>query len=246
MKIRIGAGALAFALLVSGCGEGESDLQTAAAAETAPLEQVAPPAGQQWTDMIRRTEEGGVAVGNPDAPVTLVEYASFTCPHCARFAEEGTDEILNEYVASGQVQFEFRNLVSGPHDAAATLLARCQPDGAFFRIADQLFAQQQQWIGNLDEQEAQRIQAMPEDQMVPALARAMELDTFMARRGMPEARFEECLTDRERLLELAEQTRTASEEHNLLGTPSFLINGELVQATTWEELEPRLRAAIRS
>lgn len=246
MKTGTAIGAIALALLLAGCGDGEGNLTAAAANETVQLEQVPPPEGGSWTDVVARTQEGGLLVGNPDAPVKVVEFASYTCPACARFAEEGMPELINEYVASGQVAFELRSFVRAAPDAAMTLLLQCQPEEAALRISEQMFERQQELLGNIDEQEAQRLQSLPEDQQIPALARAMELDTFMARRGMPEARFEQCLSDQQALLQIAEQTQSAVEQYNVPGTPAFLINGELVDASQWDQLEPRLRAALRN
>lgn len=246
-KIGTGAGIAALALLLAGCGDGgEGNLAATAAADNAPLEQIPAPGNGDWTEMVSRTEEGGWRVGNPDAPVHVVEYASYTCPACARFSQEGAPELMSEYVRSGQVSFELRSFVRSAPDAAVTLLLQCQPDGAFFRVSEQVFARQQELLGNIDEQEGRTIQSLPENQQIPALARAMELDTFMARRGMPEARFTECLDDREGLLALAERTQSAAEQYNIPGTPSFLINGELVEASQWDQLEPQIRGALGS
>lgn len=248
MKTGIALGATAFALLLAGCGdEGANggNLTAAAANETVQLEQVPAPDGGSWTDVVARTEEGGLLVGNPDAPVKLVEFASYTCPACAQFARTGMPELMNEYVRSGQVAFELRSFVRSAPDAAMTLLLQCQPEGAALRTSEQMFERQQELLGSIDEEEAQRLQALPESQQIPALARAMDLDTFMARRGLPEARFEECLSDQQALLQLAERTQSAVEQYNVPGTPAFLINGELVDASQWEQLEPRLRAALR-
>ncbi len=245
MKAQISAGAIALSLLLTGCGQEEGNLAAAAAGDNAPLEQIPAPNNGDWTEVVQQTEEGGFLMGNPDAPVKVVEYASMTCPHCRTFAAEGAPELKSEYVSSGQVSFEFRNFILNAPDAAASMLARCQPPAAFFRVTEQLLEQQQEWSGGLDEAEASRIQSLPANQQLAALARAMELDTFFARRGMPATAFNECIGNQQAAERLAQMNQIANEEHGIRGTPSFLINGELVEADAWASLEPRLRAALR-
>jgi protein-disulfide isomerase len=91
--------------------------------------------------------------------VKVVEFGSMTCNHCADFAEEGEPQLIEKYVKSGQVSFEFRNFVRDPADIAASLLARCNGASAFFPLTDQLYAAQGEWVGKLQqmspEQQAQ-------------------------------------------------------------------------------------------
>ena len=70
---------------------------------------VAAPEGQRWSEVVRRTQAGGYLMGNPQAPVKVIEYASLTCNHCAHFAAEGEGPLKADYVDSGRVSFEFRN-----------------------------------------------------------------------------------------------------------------------------------------
>lgn len=248
MKALIGTGVAALALLLSGCGDGK-DAAAGSATASGPvqLDPIPAPNGADWTEVVSQTEAGGFLMGNPDAPVKVVEYASTTCPHCARFAENGFEQLRDQYVRSGQVSFEFRNFVLNPQDAAAATLSRCLPPPAFFRVTEQLFAEQQNWIGALDEAEAARIQSLPQDRQLAALARAMDLDTFFSRRGMPEARFNQCLADQEGLQRLAEMNQEAISQYRIQGTPSFLVNDSLAEgASDWETLEPRIRTALGS
>src|SRR3546814_16038437 len=104
------------------------------------------PNGGDWTQFVSATPEGGFVMGNPDAPVKLVEYASMTCPHCAAFSREASETIKNEYVKSGQVSFEFRNFVLNGIDMAASLLTRCQGPGPYFQLTGQVFAEQDKWM----------------------------------------------------------------------------------------------------
>jgi len=253
MKALIAGATFTLALLLAGCGEdggaNSSVNGTAATGSTAgaPLPQVQAPNGD-WTQMVTETADGGFMMGNPNAPVKLVEYASLTCPHCAAFSVAGSEKLKNEYVKSGQVSFEFRSFVLNPIDLAATLLVRCQGTGPFFKSTEQLFATQAQWTANASrtlEADQARIQALPREQQVAAIAKAGGIDTFFRQRGMPEARINSCLADQQSVQKLVQMNETAVNRDKVQGTPTFLINGELVEnTTTWEALEPKLREEI--
>jgi protein-disulfide isomerase len=187
-------------------------------------------------------------MGNPNAPVKLVEFASMTCPHCRAFSEEGGERLRDVYVRSGQVSFEFRNFVLNPLDAAASLVTRCQGPSAFFRLTEQLFAEQDSWGANISDEEQAQVSQLPEDQQVGGWVRAAELDAFFRQRGVPEARLNQCLANRQELQRLAQMRDQASQQYpDIPGTPAFAINGRLVPSvTTWAQLEPVLRERIGS
>jgi protein-disulfide isomerase len=245
MKTQLSGAALALALALGACGQDSGGDATATASnQQLQLEPVPAPEGGDWTEVVERTDDGGFRMGNPDARVKLVEFASMTCPHCATFSAQAA-EPLREYVRGGHVSWEFRNFVLNAPDAAASMLARCQPPQAFFRITDQLFAEQQTWLGNMTAEEAEQIQRLPEPQQIPALARALELDQFFRRRGVPEAEVNSCLADRQELERLADLNTRAIEQHGVSGTPAFMINGEMLDGISdWGRLEPRIRGAL--
>ena len=245
MKAKIGASALALALLLAACG-GEDSQQanggTASAAGAPQLKQVEAPNGD-WTQVVEETPEGGFRMGNPNAPVKLVEYASLTCPHCKAFSDEGYGSLTGQYVKSGQVSYEFRNFVLNPVDLSATLLARCAGAQAFFPTAEQLFAQQQQWT-NIPPAEQQRIQNLPREQQTIAYAQAGGLDQFFQQRGLPQQKVQSCLSDQQQIARLVEFNNKGMAE-GVQGTPTFFINGDQVEnVTTWQALEPELRKAV--
>ena len=245
MKKSTGAGVAAIALLLAGCG-GEGGNASSNVNLQAPLKQVPAPNNGDWTQVVNTTPEGGFVMGNPNAPVKLIEFASMTCPHCKAFADAGSARLRDVYVRSGQVSFEFRNYVLNPLDAAASLVARCQGPSAFFRLTEQLFAEQENWTRNASEEEQQQVAQLPEAQQVGAWTRAAELDTFFRQRGVPEARINQCLSNTQELQRLATMRSQAMEQFpSIPGTPAFAINGRLVpDATTWEQLEPALRERI--
>lgn len=245
MKSILTAGAAALALLLAGCGEGGGNNQTAAADNT-PLKQIPAPNGD-WTQTVVKTPEGGFRMGNPDAPVKLVEYGSLSCPHCAEFEEQAGPKLRDTYVKSGQVSWEFRTyLLFGP-DAGISALLHCQDPAAFFPFVEQLYADQRNWGGRLQSlppEQLQQIQSLPPREAAPALLRATGLDEFFRQRGMPASRIQSCLADTAVLDQLAAITKRGNDE-GVNGTPSFFINGKVVdRAASWPALEPELRAAL--
>jgi len=106
----------------------------------APIAAVAPPAGKAWADVVAKTDDGaGVVMGNPGAPIRLVEYGSLSCPHCAKLAQEGMATITGTYVASGKVSYEFRSFAIHPQDIPLTVLARCGAPDTFFGLVEQIY-----------------------------------------------------------------------------------------------------------
>jgi protein-disulfide isomerase len=132
---------IGLALALSGCGSKDEGNQAGGAPTGAPVAAVAAPKGTIWSETVAATPEGGFRMGNPDAPLKLIEYASFTCPHCAEFAETA-DEGLRAKVDTGKVSFEFRNLIRDPLDLTAAVLARCGGKDPFLPLAHQMFANQ--------------------------------------------------------------------------------------------------------
>jgi protein-disulfide isomerase len=246
MKAVTGSALGALAMMLAGCG-GEEGGNAQGGGQNAPLQQIAAPNGD-WTQTVTQTPEGGFLMGNPAAPVKIVEYASMTCGHCAKFAEEGEPVIRDKYVKSGQVSFEIRNYVRDPADLAAALLARCNGPSAFFPLTDQLFASQQDWMGKLQSvspAQQQQLAALPQDQLSGTYAQLAGLDQFVRVRGIPAAKAQSCLADTAQVQRLVEMGQKATSELGIQGTPSFTINGKLAEASAWAELEPLLEAALR-
>ena len=241
----LGAVAIAVTLLAAGC---KDESGVSGPANGSPVAAVAPPPGSDWTQIADESDEGGYRLGNPDAPVKLVEYASLSCPHCAEFSHEAGPALQDKYVKSGRVSWEFRPFLLFPTDPSVTLLARCQGPAPFFLLADQLYAEQEAWIGRiqqLPQKDIEAIVAMPPQQSMPKLIDATGLTQFFRMRGMPEARIAGCLADRKALDRLVEIKERGSTEYDVTGTPTFFINGAKVEgASNWKELEPELRKAL--
>lgn len=243
--IKLSAAAL-LALAAAGCGGGDAAGGAATAEKDFKVEQIAAPNGGDWSQMVVQTPEGGFLMGNPQAKVKVVEHGSMTCGHCATFSKEGEPQLIDKYVKSGQVSFEFRNFVRDPADMAAALIARCNGPNAFFPITDQLFAAQGEWLGNLQkmppEQQAQ-LQTMTPAQAVGTYAQAAGLIDFARVRGIPAAKAQACLADAAQVQRLVEIGQQAG---NIPGTPAFRINGNLVPSSAdWKTLEPAIQQALR-
>jgi protein-disulfide isomerase len=251
MKMRL-AFALNAALLIAGAMAVSAcnDSKTAApAGDAAALPAVAAPAGQNWADTVEATPEGGFRMGNPQARVKLVEFASLTCPHCREFHEASVDAIRRKYVASGNVSFEYRNFVLNGPDFAATILARCQGASAFFGLLDSFYRDQASWteaFGRIGKADQDALARLPEDQAVRRLAELGGLADYVKLRGIPRARFDQCLADPAGAKAVNDLRNQAVNDLKLTGTPSFLINGTVQDGVfTWADLEPRLQAALR-
>ena len=144
-------------------------------------------------------------LGNPAAPITIIEYASLTCPHCAHFANDVLPELKREWIDTGKARLVLRDFpLDGPALRAA-MIARCAPPDRFYAFADTFFASQDKWATTKDYREA--------------LARLAKLG------GMGKDEFETCLNNTTLENRIVEQRLVASQELDINSTPTFFING---------------------
>lgn len=200
---------------------------------------------RDWSAVVEMTPEGGFRMGNPDARVKLVEYGSLTCPHCADFAAAAMPQLRTRYVKSGKVSFEFRNFVLNGIDVAASLLARCGGAQTFFPLADALYARQGEWTGRisgLDDARKAELNSLPAGQRLARLADIGGLSALAANFGVAPQQGEACLADQAGLDRLA-AIYEAADALGVSGTPTFFINGAMVEAHDWATLEPLIRGA---
>jgi protein-disulfide isomerase len=234
------------ALLATACNAEKGAGNSAAPEVTATP--VAAPNNGDWSTVISKTAEGGFLMGNPNAKVKLVEFGSMTCPHCAEFEERGTKALIDNYVKKGLVSFEFRNYVRDPFDVAASLIARCGGEAGFFGLTRGLYAEQRDWVGKIqtaDQATMQSLQTMPPAQQFSTIADLAGLKQFAAMRGVPRAKADACLADEAAVNQLVQMNSDAQSTYDIPGTPSFLINGKLVEQTaSWDALEPKLKEAL--
>jgi protein-disulfide isomerase len=201
------------------------------------------PEGRDWMETAVRTPEGGFRVGNPNARIKLVEYLSLTCPHCAEFAHEGGERLFQTHVRSGRVSVEYRNYVLNAYDLAAAFITRCTSPREYFLMSHELLGTQPRWMGRMqgltDAQRAE-LRGLAPLQAMQRIVAMLGLDAVAARHGLTPARQRTCLADQAALDRIGTMHQ-AAEALGVQGTPTFFINGEMVQVNTWAGIEPLLR-----
>ena len=248
-SILCGIAAAAFA--VTACNAEKSG-DGGTAASSGPIDAVPAPNGGDWSTIVAATPEGGFVMGNPKAAVKLVEFGSMTCPHCREFDEAAMKPLTEQYVRSGKVSFEFRNYVRDGYDMAAAVVARCGGPSSFFGLTRQLYADQPEWIAKIqaaDPAQMQAIAALPPSQQLAEVAKIAGFPQWAAMRGLPTAKTNACLADPEAPTKLVQmQTDATTTYPDIPGTPSFLLNGKLVEiksgSTPWQQVETALKAAL--
>jgi protein-disulfide isomerase len=193
-----------------------------------------------WTRRVEMTAEGGYRMGNPEAPVKLVEYASITCSHCADFNNAAAAGLRGQ-VRTGRVSWEVRPFLIFPTDPAIFRLLQCKGAATFFDISDELYAQQRQWIARIVEGE-EVLKTLPTPQLEQGLVRVSGVGELFGRHGMTEQQIAACLADQPALVRLNELTQRYTRS-GVTGTPTFLINGREVQVPNWAALQAMLTAA---
>jgi len=230
-------------MLLAGCG-GKSGTDNTT--QAAPVAAVAPPAGKQWSDIVVKTDDGGYLMGNPDAAIKLIEYGSRTCPHCAAFDQEGVPQLKTKYVDTGKLSYEFRDFpVHGSLDMAPILLGRCVDPDSYFAMLDQMMANQQSFMSKLSSLDQSKLQGLSPSQATVYLAQALGYLDFVKARGVPQDKAIACLTDKAAIDAVAKRTQEATQKYNINGTPTFIVNGDVLPASDdeWSGLEARLKAA---
>lgn len=167
---------------------------------------------------------GDIVYGDPNAPVEVIEYASLTCPHCARFSADIFPKIKEEFIDTGKVKFVYRNYVMNQYDMAASVVARCKTPDVTKRLMSVFFDRQAAWIGSEDR--------------VGALA-------GLARRagGISRMQFDRCIANREMQQHLAKMTQDGAARYKVNATPTLLVEGDKIERTdSWDAI----KAAIES
>lgn len=232
---------------IAGCSSKQS---VAAPHRAAGLRQVKPPKGKDWTAIVAATPAGGFVMGNPNAKVKLVEYGSMTCPHCARFDKAAGSELVGKYVKSGQVSFEFRNYVRDAFDVAASMVARCNGPKNFFALTRAIYEEQTTWEAKIQatpEDHLKSLQDLPPNQEFAELAKIAGFQELAAAHGLPVARSSQCLSNTDTVKQLVQIGSDANSQiPDFPGTPTFLINGKMVDfgPVTEDQVWPTLEAKI--
>ena len=210
--VLLSLGAVSATALLAACSDDAPKPTEAPATPTAPATPAAPtasaPPSQGTVDMAKLVEPGVLPekmLGKADAPVTIVEYASMTCPHCATFHATTLPEIKTKYIDTGKARLIMREFPFDPRAEAGFMLARCSED-KYFAMVDVLFKQQSNW-------------ARAED----AQAALLQISKLA---GFSQESFTACLTN-QKLLEDIRAVRTrGADEFKVDSTPTFFINGD--------------------
>jgi len=168
---------------------------------------------------------GDMSLGDEKAPVTIIEYASMTCPHCANFHETTFPELKKKYIDTGKVRFIFREFPLDQLAAAAFMLARCGGKERYFPMVETLFQQQRTW----------------------AVQRPLQpLMAIGKQAGLSESGFNECLKNQQVLDGIEDVRKRAAEKLNVQSTPTFFVNGKQLRgAATLAEFEKEMAPYLK-
>lgn len=229
-------------LALAACGD---DAAPGEVAEGEALPAVTAPAGSSWTERVTVTPEGGYLLGNPDAPLKLVEFASHTCGHCASFAVTGKQPLKSKYVASGVVSFEQREIFLNPFDIVIATMAQCGAKEQMQPLSDEVWHNLESVFKGLQGNPAalQAAGALPPAQRFAKVAEVTGLIDFFAARGLSADQARSCLTDTAKIDAMVKASEAQATEAGVTGTPTFVLNGKKLDVNTWEKLEPVLQRA---
>jgi len=194
-----------------------------------PLRLITEAMAQNASDVAKPVSLPEMALGPANASVTITEYASMTCPHCAAFNEVVFPKIKSEYIDSGKVRYVFREFPLDPKAAGGSMLARCiakDDPGKYFAVIDLLFKQQNDW----------------------AMKNTTETLTRIGKQaGLSQQAVQDCLTDQALLDKIVADQKYASEVLKVDSTPTFFINGERIKGeASFEEFDKRIKPLLKS
>jgi protein-disulfide isomerase len=194
-----------------------------------PLRLIADAMAQGGPDVAKPVSLPDMALGPKDASITITEYASMTCPHCAAFSENVFPKLKSEYIDSGKVRYVFREFPLDIKAAAGSMLARCiakDDSGKYFAVIDMLFKQQGDWVMKNTTETLTRIGKQA---------------------GLSQQAVEDCLKDQALLDKIGADQKFAAEVLKVNSTPTFFINGEMVKGEiTFEEFDKRIKSMLKS
>lgn len=200
----------------------------AALAGLSPLRLIATAMAQSAADVAKPMSLPDMALGPADAKVTIVEYASMTCPHCAAFNEQVFPKIKSEFIDTGKIRYIFREFPLDIKAAAGSMLSRCIAKGdaaKYFAVTDLLFRQQNDWVVKNTTETLTRIGKQA---------------------GLSQQEVETCLKDQSLLDKIAADQKYASDVLKVDSTPTFFINGEKIKGeTSFDEFAKRINAVLK-
>lgn len=158
--------------------------------------------------------------GNPDSAVTIMEFSSFTCPHCASFNATVYHQLKAAYIDTGLVRYIKREVYFDAYGLWASLVARCGGQLRYFGIAEMIYAEQREWTQGAD-----------------GSAVADNLRRIGRRAGMSDDELNTCLTNRDNAMAMMQVYQQGMEEYGITGTPSFVINGTTYSNMSFSEFQ---------
>ena len=201
----------------------------AALAGLSPLRLITEAMAQNAADVAKPQSLPDMAIGPANATVTITEYASMTCPHCANFNETVFPKLKSEFIDSGKVRYVFREFPLDIKAAAGAMLARCiAKDDApkYFAVIDLLFRQQNEWVTKNTTETLMRIGKQA---------------------GLSQQQVEDCLKDQKLLEKIAADQKYANEVLKVNSTPTFFINGEMLKGeTSFDEFSKRINSLLKT
>ena len=156
---------------------------------------------------ILKIQENDFYIGEPEAPVTIIEYASMSCSHCADFHNETLDDLKSEYIDTGKVKFVFRDFPFNYPALAGSMILSCVTEDARYDYMNALYKLQKNWV------------------MRDHSKTRSELYKIMQSGGMQQDEFDACLSDINLENDILEGVMNAQREFNINRTPSFIVNG---------------------
>ena len=203
-----------------------------------------PAAARDWTTTVTKLPSGAYLIGNPAAKVKLVEYLSYTCPHCAAFHKESAAVLDGRFIASGSTSLEIRNQVHDQLDLAIALLAQCAGPKRFEPLMNAFYDQQDQWLSagfNFEQDNGRRLAMYPPTDRLKASAEGAGIPAIAEQHGMTAAEVDTCLASDAPMQVITKMMQAAPKAID--GTPGFIVNGKIFTRIDWAHLEPILRAA---
>jgi protein-disulfide isomerase len=194
-----------------------------------PLRLIADAMAQGAADVAKPVSLPDMALGPANAPVTITEFASMTCPHCAAFNADVFPKIKSTYIDTGKIRYVFREFPLDIKAAAGSMLSRCiaKDDAAkYFAVTDLLFKQQSDWVTKNTTETLSRIGKQA---------------------GLSQQAVDDCLKDQSLLDKIAADQKFANEVLKVNSTPTFFINGEMIKGeTSFEEFDKRIKSLLKS
>jgi protein-disulfide isomerase len=168
-------------------------------------------------------------LGSLNAPVKMLEYAAPSCPHCAHFDETVFPLIKQKYIDTGKVFYIFRTFPLNPSDGAAEAIARCLPADKYFWFLDLLFRNQKTWD--------------PEYEITDVRGGLIQVARIA---GMSAEKVDQCIAGKDEQDRINQVAQDGEQKYNITGTPTFIINGEIVQAedATWPALQAKFDSLL--